>query len=82
MTDEQQRVLIEEFVQDQFVNRGMVADVAIHRDDENNPHAHVLTTVRPLTKMETGETKQKKNICWTKKEKNRKRKQEMFGRVK
>ena len=33
-----QRSLIEEFVKDNFVSEGMIADVAIHRDDENNPH--------------------------------------------
>ncbi|WP_225744998.1 MobQ family relaxase [Marinilactibacillus sp. Marseille-P9653] len=48
MTNEQQRDLLEDFVQDQLVDRGMVADVAIHREDDNNPHAHILTTVRPF----------------------------------
>lgn len=38
-----QRSLIEEFVKDNFVSEGMIADVAIHRDDKNNPHAHMLT---------------------------------------
>lgn len=28
----------------------MVADVAIHRDDENNPHFHVMLTIRPFEK--------------------------------
>ncbi|GEQ33604.1 nickase [Marinilactibacillus psychrotolerans] len=48
MTNEEQRDLIEEFAKKQLVDRGMVADIAIHRDDENNPHAHILTTVRPF----------------------------------
>lgn len=26
----------------------MIADVSIHRDDINNPHAHILLTIRPL----------------------------------
>src|SRR5699024_5351815 len=26
----------------------MVADISIHRDDINNPHAHVLLTTRPF----------------------------------
>ncbi|PHG64058.1 MobQ family relaxase [Bacillus toyonensis] len=43
---EQQEELVKEFVQDNFVNHGMVADVAIHRDDENNPHFHVMLTMR------------------------------------
>ncbi|MGH2067456.1 MobA/MobL family protein, partial [Aerococcus urinaeequi] len=31
-----------------FVDEGMVADVAIHRDDNNNPHAHIMLTNRPF----------------------------------
>ena len=35
-------------MQSTFVNEGMVADVAIYRDKEHNPHAHILLTVRPF----------------------------------
>ncbi|MEK1346316.1 MobA/MobL family protein, partial [Limosilactobacillus fermentum] len=31
-----------------FVDQGMVADVAIHRDHPDNPHAHVMLTNRPF----------------------------------
>lgn len=48
LSREQQRELTREFVQDVFVNEGMVADVAIHRDDENNPHFHMMLTMRPF----------------------------------
>ena len=44
----EQEDLVKEYVQENFVNRGMVADVAIHRDDENNPHFHLMTTIRPF----------------------------------
>ncbi len=44
----EQEDLVREYVQENFVNRGMVADVAIHRDDENNPHFHLMTTIRPF----------------------------------
>lgn len=44
----EQEELVREYVQENFVNRGMVADVAIHRDDENNPHFHLMTTIRPF----------------------------------
>ncbi|NGY80110.1 MobA/MobL family protein (plasmid) [Bacillus megaterium] len=27
----------------------MVADIAIHRDDTNNPHAHIMLTMRNLS---------------------------------
>jgi len=40
---EQQKALLRRFVDEQFVDRGMVADLAIHHDAENNnPHAHVM----------------------------------------
>jgi len=48
LNHEQQRELALEFCQEAFVDRGMVADIAIHRDDENNPHFHVMLTVRPF----------------------------------
>ena len=42
--------LVRRFVHDQFVSQGMVADVAIHRpvaaDGLEQPHAHVLLTLR------------------------------------
>ncbi|QYA34000.1 MobA/MobL family protein (plasmid) [Macrococcus psychrotolerans] len=43
-----QRELVNNFVNDEFISRGMIADVSIHRDDINNPHAHILLTIRPL----------------------------------
>lgn len=48
-----QRVeLVRAFVQEQFVNLGMVADVALHcpkaTDDKDQPHAHIMLTLRPL----------------------------------
>lgn len=55
-----QRKLLEEFVQENFVERGMVADVAIHRDVEHNPHAHVMLTVRPFNEDGTWGNKKKK----------------------
>ena len=42
--------LLRDFVHHHFVKEGMVADCAIHRDNPNNPHAHVLLTLRPLGK--------------------------------
>lgn len=44
--------LVRRFVEDAFVNRGMVADVAIHHPDrhgnERNHHAHIMLTMREL----------------------------------
>jgi ATP-dependent exoDNAse (exonuclease V) alpha subunit len=46
---DEQLALLRDFVQQQFVSKGMVADFAIHRDNPENPHAHVLLTLRALT---------------------------------
>lgn len=39
--------LAREYVQQEFVSKGMIADLAIH-NKEGNPHFHVLLTLRPL----------------------------------
>jgi len=51
LTLDQNKALIREFVQSEFVNRGMIADLCLHGTDKNNPnpHAHVLTTLRTVT---------------------------------
>lgn len=45
--------LLRGFVQREFVDRGMIADVAIHegkaRDGHGQPHAHIMLTMRELT---------------------------------
>ena len=45
--------LVREFVQKEFVSQGMIADVAIHvgraGDGADQPHAHILLTMRTLT---------------------------------
>ena len=48
LSKEEQLELTKEYVQTNFVNKGMVADVAIHRDDLANPHFHVMLTIRPF----------------------------------
>jgi ATP-dependent exoDNAse (exonuclease V) alpha subunit len=52
LTKKQQIELVRSFVKDEFVSKGMVADFAIHRPDasdgDEQPHAHVLLTMRPL----------------------------------
>ena len=52
LTKDQQVELMRDFVRRSFVSKGMVADFAIHRDNPENPHAHLLLTTRSLT--ETG----------------------------
>ncbi|MBI1256566.1 MAG: Ti-type conjugative transfer relaxase TraA [Chloroflexi bacterium] len=64
LTFEQQRALIRAFVQEQFVARGMIADLAIHderaSDGGRNPHAHVLLTMRSVSSEGFG----KKERAW------------------
>ena len=42
--------LLTDFIQANFVAEGMCADVCIHDTDGHNPHAHIMLTVRSLTK--------------------------------
>ena len=49
LTQERQIELLRDFVKRTFVEKGMVADAALHRDNPENPHAHVLLTLRQLT---------------------------------
>ncbi len=48
LSREEQDGLVREFVREELVGRGMVADVSVHRGDQNNPHAHVLLTTREV----------------------------------
>ena len=49
---EQNRDLVRGFVQEQFVARGMVADIALHapgrEGDQRNHHAHIMLTTREI----------------------------------
>ena len=59
--------LVKEYVQKEFVDRGMVADVCMHygmKGDSYNPHAHVLLTTRDIDEQGFG----KKNVEWNSKE--------------
>ena len=46
------KMLVYQFVQENFVDKGMVADVAIHEPDatdgEKNPHFHVMLSMRDI----------------------------------
>ena len=63
LTMEENIELARKFVQEQFVSRGMIADLAVHtldkKDGEHqNPHFHVLCPIRPLNKDGTWGKKQ------------------------
>ena len=56
--------LLTDFVQTNFVDMGMCADVAVHDTDGHNPHAHILLTVRPLTEDGKWQSKtEKEYLC-------------------
>ena len=56
--------LLSKFIQEQFVDEGMCADVAIHDTDGHNPHAHIMLTVRPLNENGTWQHKtEKEYLC-------------------
>ena len=53
-----------QFLLDNFVSRGMIADFAVHQPDEDggipNPHFHVLCPIRPLNTDGTWGAKQRR----------------------
>jgi hypothetical protein len=52
LTADQRRQLVTDFVREQFVRKGMIADVNIHtpggKGDDRNHHAHILLTMREI----------------------------------
>lgn len=65
LTLEENMELARKFVQEQFVAKGMIADLAFHSPEKedggiSNPHFHVMTTVRPLNPDGTWGQKQRR----------------------
>ena len=56
--------LVRGYTQNEFINKGMIADINIHHANGENPHAHILLTTREITQDGFG----KKNRAWNKKE--------------
>ena len=48
LSGEQQLALVRAYVKDNFVDKGMCADFAIHDKGTCNPHVHIMLTLRPL----------------------------------
>ena len=65
LSKSQQIELVKEFVQEQFVDQGMIADVAFHNLSSHNPHAHIMLTMREINK--DGFSK-KKQTAWNRRE--------------
>ncbi len=46
LTNTQKQDLVRNFAQDNFVDKGLVADIAFHEIDTHNPHVHIMITTR------------------------------------
>ena len=60
---EENKKMIEEYIQTNFVKEGMIVDLAIHdesREGNRNIHAHIMTIVRPINEDGTWGQKSKK----------------------
>ena len=51
---EEKIALVREYVKNTYIAAGMVADVNLHHLEGNNPHAHILLTMRNLETMPDG----------------------------
>ena len=60
----QKQALAREYVQAEFVSKGMIADIGYHDFDSHNPHAHIMLTMRPATREGFG----KKERRWNKRD--------------
>jgi ATP-dependent exoDNAse (exonuclease V) alpha subunit len=64
-TIDQNIALVREYVNGEFVDKGMIADVCLHygmKGDNYNPHAHVMLTMREIGPEGFG----KKEVSWNK----------------
>lgn len=58
---ETQIKMIQEYVYENFVSKGMCADINIHDKGDGNPHAHILLTMRPFNPDGSWGIKEKKD---------------------
>ncbi|APS29569.1 MobQ family relaxase [Pectobacterium brasiliense] len=69
LSNEDKIKLVVEYCQTNFVDKGMIADIAFHDLDGQNPHAHVMLTLKPITadgfgKKERSWNDKKNVILW------------------
>ena len=57
---EEQIKLVTEYAKENYVDKGMIADVCVHDKGDGNPHAHIMLTLRDIDKDGFG----KKNRDW------------------
>lgn len=60
LNNEDKIKLVLDYCQKNFVDKGMIADIAFHDLDSQNPHAHVMLTLKPITAEGFG----KKDRSW------------------
>ena len=65
LSREQQLALVRAYVKDNFVDKGMCADFAIHDKGTGNPHVHIMLTVRPLKRTAHGAQSAARHTTWT-----------------
>ncbi|EAX8229546.1 MobA/MobL family protein [Salmonella enterica] len=48
LSNDDKKKLVAEYCQKNFVDKGMIADIAFHDLDSKNPHAHVMLTLKTI----------------------------------
>ena len=65
LDDGQKKQLVLDYCQENFVDYGMIADIAFHDLNSHNPHAHVMLTLRTISPAGFGNKERE----WNKKDK-------------
>lgn len=60
LNNDDKKKLVAEYCQKNFVDKGMIVDIAFHDLDGKNPHAHVMLTLKTITAAGFG----KKDRSW------------------
>ncbi|WP_080222557.1 MobQ family relaxase [Salmonella enterica] len=60
LNNDNKKKLVAEYCQKNFVDKGMIADIAFHDLDGKNPHAHIMLTLKTITAAGFG----KKDRSW------------------
>ena len=69
LTNDDKKKLVLEYCQRNFVEKGMIADIAFHDLDSDNPHAHVMLTLKTIGpegfgKKERSWNDRKMSVLW------------------
>lgn len=67
LNNEQKKALAVDYCREHFTDKGMIADIAFHKLDSDNPHFHVMLTTRRLTPDGAGFAS-KKERAWNDRE--------------